>query len=64
MPRDIDVTIGPDGRIDVKVTGHLGPGCKELTRQLQAALGHIESDRTTAEFGLEARSQRQTRTKP
>lgn len=60
MTRDIDVTIAPDGRIEVKVAGHAGPGCRELTRQLQAALGRTESDRTTAEFGLHVPSDRQT----
>lgn len=63
MAKDIDVKIAPDGQIEVKVAGHPGPGCRELTRQLRAALGRTEADRTTPEFGLEQRSKRRTETR-
>lgn len=63
MTREIEITIAPDGQIEVKVAGHRGPGCKELTRQLRAALGRTEADRRTTEFGLENRSKRRTETR-
>lgn len=50
MQRQIVVTIAPDGAVEVKVEGHAGPGCKDLTRELEAALGQTEQDRRTAEF--------------
>lgn len=50
MQRQIVVTIAPDGVIEVRVNGHDGPGCKALTRDLEAALGQTEQDRCTAEY--------------
>lgn len=50
MQRQIVVTIAPEGAVEVKVEGHAGPGCKDLTRGLEAALGQTEQDRRTAEY--------------
>lgn len=50
MQRQILVTISPDGAVEVKVQGHSGPGCRDLTRQLEEALGQTKADRMTAEY--------------
>ncbi|MCK6473797.1 MAG: DUF2997 domain-containing protein [Planctomycetes bacterium] len=50
MLRQIVVTIAPDGAVEVKVEGHAGPGCRDLTRALEADLGQTEHDRWTAEY--------------
>lgn len=50
MQRKIVVTIAPDGAVEVKVEGMAGPGCRDLTKALEADLGQTEQDRRTAEF--------------
>lgn len=50
MQKQIMVTILADGTVEVRVHGVAGSGCRDLTRQLEAALGQTEKDRTTAEF--------------
>ncbi len=50
MQRQIIVTITPDGAVEVKVHGHAGPGCKDLTKDIEAALGQTEQDRRTHEY--------------
>ena len=52
MKREVIVTITPAGEIEVKVQGHAGPGCKDLTKQLEAALGETTGDAKTTEFNL------------
>ncbi|HWP34601.1 MAG TPA: DUF2997 domain-containing protein [Thermodesulfobacteriota bacterium] len=48
--REIEVTIGPDGRVTFRPKGASGPGCVELTEELEAALGEVESRELTAEY--------------
>lgn len=50
MQRQIIVTIAPDGAVEVKVEGHAGPGCRDLTKALEADLGQTEQDRRTSEY--------------
>ena len=50
MQRQIIVTITPEGAVEVKVEGHAGPGCHDLTKSLEADLGKTEQDRRTAEY--------------
>lgn len=49
MPK-ITVDITPEGETTVKVEGQHGPGCKELTRAIEAAIGQTTGDRLTPEF--------------
>ena len=49
MP-EITVTIGPDGKVGLSVDGAKGPGCAELTRFLEEALGEVESRELKAEY--------------
>ncbi|GMV80537.1 MAG: hypothetical protein AMXMBFR7_17210 [Planctomycetota bacterium] len=50
MPRQIVVTISPEGEIEVRVEGQSGPSCQDLTRKLEDALGTAVADRRTPEF--------------
>ena len=42
MP-EIEVVISPDGQVTLEVKGAAGPGCLDLTRALEEALGTVES---------------------
>ncbi len=60
MDARITVTISPEGEVEVKVQGHGGSGCKDLTRQLESALGQTTGDKPTAEYHLpQSQGQRQ-----
>lgn len=49
--QEIDVTLHPDGRVEVKVRGVPGDACLELTRGLEQYLGdHILSREATDEM--------------
>lgn len=50
MTKEVIVTISPSGEAKVEVKGHAGSGCKELTRQLETALGETVSDTKTSEY--------------
>ena len=38
--QEIDVFVAPDGSVSIEVRGIKGPGCLELTKGLEAALGN------------------------
>lgn len=44
------VRIGTDARVTIQAHGVTGPGCHDLTRGLERALGQTVADRPTAEF--------------
>ena len=50
MKTEVLVSISVEGEIKVEVKGLPGPGCKDLTRQLEAALGDTVGDKKTREF--------------
>ena len=49
MP-EIEVTISPEGKAFVKVTGVAGTGCVELARGIEEALGTTKRIDYTAEY--------------
>ena len=49
MPQVI-ITIAPNGQSRVTVNGVTGTGCKDLTRDIENALGKTTADKKTAEF--------------
>jgi hypothetical protein len=54
----IEVTIGPDGKVRMAVTGVAGPGCVEDTEQFVRLLGgEVESQELTGEAYVEVEQQ-------
>ena len=59
MP-EIVVTVGKDGSTVVSVNGVAGPGCKDLSRAIETALGVAsEACDLTSEYYQEATSEEQ-----
>ena len=46
------IRIDPKGNPTIKVEGMPGPGCKDLTKAVEKALGTVTSDKTTNEYSL------------
>jgi Protein of unknown function (DUF2997) len=46
----LDFIIYPDGRVQEKVTGIVGSSCAEVTAAIEAKLGRVLSQETTAEY--------------
>jgi len=51
MEEKLIITIRPDGGTTIKVTGVKGKGCKDLTKDIESALGKVVSDKPTQEMG-------------
>jgi acylphosphatase len=50
MSHKIIVRILKDGSTEVKVEGHAGAGCTDLTKALEKALGSTTEDKKTDEY--------------
>lgn len=51
MPqREFDITIGPDGNVELHVKGYKGKGCLEAMKMFQQIVGELKSQRETSEF--------------
>lgn len=50
MAKQIIIKIPLDGDVTVETKGYSGPECKQATRDLQAALGEVVSDKNTPEY--------------
>jgi hypothetical protein len=51
MPqREFEVTIGPDGTVEVYVKGYKGKGCLEAAKIFQEIVGEMKSQQETSEF--------------
>lgn len=57
----ITINIADGGATEIKVTGHAGPGCKNLTKDIEDALGTVTSDTKTAEFHQSAKQGEQAK---
>ncbi|MBE67773.1 MAG: hypothetical protein CL864_04860 [Cyanobium sp. SAT1300] len=61
MPqRTVRFTIRPDGRVEERVEGVIGPACQQLTESLEAALGTVERQEPTAESFQQTHTQSQS----
>ena len=57
----ITIRVSPTGQTVIETTGYKGKACQDATRQLEAALGKLESESKKPEFFLAAdTSQQQT----
>ena len=50
MSKLIEVFVLPDGKTKVQTKGFAGGNCREASKFLESALGHVTSDKLTAEF--------------
>ncbi len=51
MPqREFDITIGPDGNVELHVKGFKGKGCLEALKLFEQIVGEAKSQRSTSEF--------------
>ncbi len=51
MPqREFDITIGPDGNVELHVKGFKGKGCLEVMKLFEQIVGEVKSQRETSEF--------------
>ena len=52
--RDIIITIGPDGNVQLTVEGVAGPDCIDFTKFLEEELGDVTERTHTGEYYCEA----------
>jgi len=50
MKEKIKIRISTEGDVEISVEGHKGKGCKDLTREIEKALGKTVSDKNTTEW--------------
>jgi hypothetical protein len=51
MPqREYDISIGPDGNVEVHIAGFKGKRCLEAMKVFQEIVGDLKSRRETGEF--------------
>ena len=51
MPqREYEITIGPDGKVELNIHGYSGKGCLDAVKMFEQIIGSVESQRATSEF--------------
>ena len=51
MPqREFDITIAPDGSVEIHVKGYKGKSCLEAMKIFEQVVGEMKSQRETSEF--------------
>ncbi len=51
MPqREFDVSIGPNGTVEVTVKGYKGKGCLEAVKMFEKIVGELREEQKTSEF--------------
>ncbi|MEI6396287.1 MAG: DUF2997 domain-containing protein [Verrucomicrobiota bacterium] len=51
MPqREFDITIAPDGGVEVHLKGYKGKNCLEIMKMFEQVVGELQSRRETNEF--------------
>ncbi len=53
--KNIEITISPDGEVDIEAVGFHGADCDQATAFLEAALGKISSKHRKPEYYRRAR---------
>lgn len=48
--REFEITVAPDGSVEVHIQGYKGKGCLEAAKMFQQIVGEMQSQRETAEF--------------
>ena len=50
VKRELNISIGPDGGIQIEVKGVQGKSCLDLTKDLEEALGVVTDREHTSEY--------------
>jgi hypothetical protein len=51
MPqREFDITIGPDGHVELAIHGYKGKRCLDAVKLFEAIVGEVKSQQVTSEF--------------
>jgi Protein of unknown function (DUF2997) len=51
MPqREFEITVAPDGSVEVHIQGYKGRGCLDAARMFEKIVGEMQSQRETSEF--------------
>jgi len=50
---DLDIKIGPDGRVTFQVKGAPGAKCLEITKELEEELGEVLNREYTSEYYMQ-----------
>lgn len=61
MAATINIEIEKGGATTIKVVGHAGPGCKNLTKAIEESLGTVTADVKTPEFSQQAKQSAQAK---
>ena len=48
--REFDITIGPDGNVELHVKGFKGRSCLEAMKLFEQIVGEVKAQRETTEF--------------
>jgi len=48
--REFNITIGPDGAVELRVKGYKGRTCLEAMRLFEQVVGELKSQQLTSEF--------------
>jgi Protein of unknown function (DUF2997) len=48
--REFEITIGPDGAVEVHVKGYKGRRCLEAVKMFEQMVGEMQSQRFTSEY--------------
>jgi len=48
--REFEITIAPDGAVEVHVKGYKGKSCLEVVKLFEKVVGEIKARRETSEF--------------
>ena len=48
--REFEITIGPDGSVELRVKGYKGKRCLEAVKMFEQMVGGVQSQRLTDEY--------------
>ena len=59
VKHELNISIGPDGNIEIEVKGAKGDECLAITKDLEEALGVVRSREHTSEYYQQKQTQQE-----
>ncbi len=59
VKHELNISIGPDGNIEIEVKGVKGADCLAITKELEEALGVVRTREHTSEYYQQKQSQQE-----